>query len=985
MVTSGGTNTGVMKLIGKAMKNHNLTRVQSNARSTTKSKTVDMAHLVSNTLNVAHLGLENKQEEWMIHDMRATPITCIGIATWGIVTGREILFSAAGQSVEYPMQRVPSPGSTYIDPNHTHHLLVDDGSVGQYGVEIEFRAKLETALTRRSEATAVTAPLVSILIEGGPNSLLTAAEALKSQTPCVILKGTGRAADVLADAHSLYVSSQKEDGYTWDQFKAAKSAVIAGYLSKGLKLNETQTAKYLAIVFECLLHVKNLHVFEVGDGTHEDLGAKSLARMIVDAFLDKDQHDLNQERMEREALWRSLCLSFQWDHREAAKKILEKSLSSTFEAVDVNRLFVLAVKTKKLDFIDLFLDTVVNLKDHDAEIFKMLFELGSHRDSLDHQIQRIVGQVWSTESRYLSTKANPYNYLFIYAVSSHDMGLAWFLLKKVKYPIASCLIAYNILRRSADRESLGNAHNEYLVEAEKFEEEAYHLLTECAAACPLRARFLLLREIATLGSVSVMQLAIHGECLNFISHKVCQAMFQQMWFGGLLPTPSFWRPNLATVCFPLAPCLLQYVAEGSEEIANLDFANLDADMEMQLSELTSVGIDVGFRYEMSYFDKCVKFLDAPRIKFGYSIVSYIFLLGFFSVVIMKEADDFEEKAPDFYEAAVFLFWLHFLLQEVNQVVANGRASSIMSLGKNLMTHLKDAWNFIDALINVMIIAAVVVRMIHVSEVQGDAGVAGLTIKMVYCVIYMLFWLRLLHVFMLTSFLGPKLVMIQMMLKDVVYISFCFFILGTSYSIVSYSLQASLAHECCGGHEATNVTSYINLAHELFSTSWWNLFGEVGEFEGFESKTHPHPFFEFMELILLPGMKGFYMLIAGIILLNLLIAMFSYSFTTIQDQSHRIWCFSKHDLIFEYYDRSKLPAPLALVSLLKRFICRSRCCRRFKPANRFISSKRTFKVRLEETRESGEWKDGGKWAAKFAKTLKRWEEIVANNYWLTKKK
>ncbi len=35
-----------------------------------------------------------------------------------------------------------------LDPNHTHFILVDDGSCGAYGKEIEFRAKLENELRK---------------------------------------------------------------------------------------------------------------------------------------------------------------------------------------------------------------------------------------------------------------------------------------------------------------------------------------------------------------------------------------------------------------------------------------------------------------------------------------------------------------------------------------------------------------------------------------------------------------------------------------------------------------------------------------------------------------------------------------------------------------------------------------------------------------------------------------------------------------------
>lgn len=37
-------------------------------------------------------------------------------------------------------------GSVALDPNHTHFILVDNGSNGEFGVEIPFRAKLENEL-----------------------------------------------------------------------------------------------------------------------------------------------------------------------------------------------------------------------------------------------------------------------------------------------------------------------------------------------------------------------------------------------------------------------------------------------------------------------------------------------------------------------------------------------------------------------------------------------------------------------------------------------------------------------------------------------------------------------------------------------------------------------------------------------------------------------------------------------------------------------
>lgn len=37
-----------------------------------------------------------------------------------------------------------------LDNNHTHFLLVDDGTHGQYGMEIELRTRLEEFISRKS-------------------------------------------------------------------------------------------------------------------------------------------------------------------------------------------------------------------------------------------------------------------------------------------------------------------------------------------------------------------------------------------------------------------------------------------------------------------------------------------------------------------------------------------------------------------------------------------------------------------------------------------------------------------------------------------------------------------------------------------------------------------------------------------------------------------------------------------------------------------
>lgn len=68
-------------------------------------------------------------------------------------------------------------GKYNLNPNHTHFVLVDDGSGfnSEYGQEIEFRTRLEVALMNKRNINDKSGVYV---VSGGPNTLLTIAKAL---------------------------------------------------------------------------------------------------------------------------------------------------------------------------------------------------------------------------------------------------------------------------------------------------------------------------------------------------------------------------------------------------------------------------------------------------------------------------------------------------------------------------------------------------------------------------------------------------------------------------------------------------------------------------------------------------------------------------------------------------------------------------------------------------------------------------------------
>ncbi|MED6272277.1 Transient receptor putative cation channel subfamily M member 2, partial [Characodon lateralis] len=166
-IITGGTHTGVMRHVGKAVRDYALSNpMQGN-------------------------------------------IVAIGIATWGVIHNRDILVHKEGCfPAKYKIETQNQGRMSCLDNNHTHFLLVDDGTNGRYGVEIELRARLEKYISAKNlgNKESGTIPVVCVVLDGGPGTLNTIYSAMLNDTPCVILEGSGRIADVIAQVSGLPIS-----------------------------------------------------------------------------------------------------------------------------------------------------------------------------------------------------------------------------------------------------------------------------------------------------------------------------------------------------------------------------------------------------------------------------------------------------------------------------------------------------------------------------------------------------------------------------------------------------------------------------------------------------------------------------------------------------------------------------------------------------------------------------------------------------------
>ncbi|CAB1346825.1 unnamed protein product, partial [Coregonus sp. 'balchen'] len=108
-IITGGTHAGVMKHVGQAVRDYILSS-----------------------------------------DSMAGQIVAIGVATWGAIHNRRTLVHPEGRFPAHYSLDMQSQGNlSCLDNNHSHFLLVDDGTHGCYGVEVELRSRLERLISQQ--------------------------------------------------------------------------------------------------------------------------------------------------------------------------------------------------------------------------------------------------------------------------------------------------------------------------------------------------------------------------------------------------------------------------------------------------------------------------------------------------------------------------------------------------------------------------------------------------------------------------------------------------------------------------------------------------------------------------------------------------------------------------------------------------------------------------------------------------------------------
>ncbi|KAH8876251.1 Transient receptor potential cation channel trpm [Schistosoma japonicum] len=277
---------------------------------------------------------------------------------------------------------------------------------------------------------------------------------------------------------------------------------------------------------------------------------------------------------------------------------------------------------------------------------------------------------------------------------------------------------------------------------------------------------------------------------------------------------------------------------------------------------------------------------------------YVIFLVHFSYTLLFETYPNKISIHEAFVIGYFVAMLIDMIQQITQS-CDGKFSLLFSRWKHSYLHKSD-------------LCLVCLGLLSASLRIGFS-ITFIYAKYLYVITLVGCYLRVYGLYSHHPRLGPKLVMIQSMLIELQMFIFILVVVLVSYGV---SQQVLL-------YPYRNNFSWTALV-DIFYYPYWNLYGELMLEYAFAQKEGctsdgvlgtECPMFNYLS----PLFLAVYLMIAGILLINLLIAIFSNVFEKIEENSIELWKFNIFAMVLEYSNRSVLPVPFSAVTAILKLI------------------------------------------------------------------
>uniref|UniRef100_A0A8D2KYE7 Transient receptor potential cation channel subfamily M member 8 n=1 Tax=Varanus komodoensis TaxID=61221 RepID=A0A8D2KYE7_VARKO len=468
---------------------------------------------------------------------------------------------------------------------------------------------------------------------------------------------------------------------------------------------------------------------------------------------------------------------------------------------------------------------------------------------------------------------HPLQALFIWAVLQNKRELSKVIWEQTRGCTLAALGASKLLKSLAKVKNDINAAGESEELANEYEARAVELFTECYCSD---------EDLAE--QLSCLELAVEAKDQQFIAQPGVQNFLSKQWYGEISRDTKNWKIILCLFLFPLLCCgFISFRRKPTERSKRLFF----------------------------YY---VWFFTSPFVVFSWTVIFYIAFLLLFAYVLLM---DFQ-KEPTMLELLLYVLVFVLLCDEVRQWYMNGAK------------YFSDMWNVMDTLGILYFIAGIAFRLHSSNETSWYSG------RVIFCLDYIIFTLRLIHIFTVSRNLGPKIIMLQRMLIDVFFFLFLFAVWMVAFGVARQGILRKNEQRWEWIFRSVIYEPYL----AMFGHYPTDIDGTTYDFDhctstGNESKplcveVDSNNFPRFPEWITIP-LVCIYMLSTNILLVNLLIAMFGYTVGSVQENNDEVWKFQRYFLVQEYCSRLTIPFPFVIFAYIYmvlrkifKYCCKNEC-------------------------------------------------------------
>ncbi|XP_076987310.1 transient receptor potential cation channel subfamily M member 4 isoform X2 [Tamandua tetradactyla] len=951
-----------------------------------------------------------------------TKVFAMGVAPWGVVRNRETLTNPKGSfPARYRWRDDTEDGLQFpLDYNYSAFLLVDDGTHGRRGGEHRFRLSFESHIARQKTGvggTGIDIPVLLLLIDGDEKMLKRIEDATQAQLPCLLVAGSGGAADCLAETLGDTLAPGS-GGARWGE---AHNRIRRFFPNGDPEILQAQVERIMS-------RKELLTVYSSEDGPEEfeTIVLKALVKACgsseAAAYQDElrlavawNRVDIAQSELFRgDIQWRSFHLEASLldallnDRPEFVRLIISHGLSLG-HFLTPTRLAQLYSAAPPGSVVRGLLGQVTPtgatkapaaqapagppLPDVGQVLRLLLGETCAPRYPPGSAQDPHSGPGCPESACLLSDRATseltldavlgqaPWSDLLLWALLLNRAQMALYFWEMGSNAVASALGACLLLRVLARLESEAEEAERRKDLAAKFEGLGVDLFGLCYRSNEKRAARLLLRRCPLWGDATCLQLAMQADARAFFAQDGVQSLLTQKWWGAMDSATPIWALVLTFFCPPLIYTNLISFRKSEEESAQ----NSEFDMDKGINgegpvrpagapQKTPPGVSrrprrggcCGGDARRPCLGRWSHFWGAPVTAFMGNAVSYLLFLLLFARVLLA---DFRPPPPGALELLLYFWAFTLLCEELRQGLgggwgglATGGPPGRAPLRHRLHLYLADAWNQCDLVALACFLMGVGCRL---TPGLNDLG------RTVLCLDFMVFTLRLLHIFTVNKQLGPKIVIVGKMMKDVFFFLFFLGVWLVAYGVATEGLLRPQDRDL------------PKILRRVFYRPYLQIFGQIPQEEidvafmkhvncsseqGFWAgplKDLAGSCISFYANWLVVLLLIVFLLVANILLLNLLIAMFSHTFGKVQGNSDLYWKAQRYSLIREFHSRPALAPPLIIISHLRLLLKR---LRRHRSSLHASPDAAHFLVHLTKQAE---------------RTLLTWESVQKENFLLAR--